>query len=343
MRLTKLPIELTSVLYVLTYIPYMVITRVLATIPQPGVGRVLSGLEVLPPVLIISTALILLFAILAGWTRSANQLRLGAVRVPWPRWSTTISGFGTAMLLFTVPMSLTFENVSIPFMQLIMRGDVLIIAPLVDLVARRRVRWWSWIALGLVAIGMAMTISERRGLNLPPLALFTVIVYTIGYFVRLSVMTRIAKSGRPNEVEAYFVEEKLVAMPLSVLMLAAVALTPLAQGSDFRWGFVDSWTSGAFPLLIALSAAFFAVSVFSALILLDQRENTFCVPFERAASIIAGVVAAFLMAIFFGQKYPTQAEIAGTALLLVAVALLSIAPRLADRGKKIAGEVAAPS
>ena len=48
-----------------------------------------------------------------------------------------------ALVLFTVPLSFTFEGVSVPFIQLIMRGDILIIAPIVDLLFGRKVRWWS--------------------------------------------------------------------------------------------------------------------------------------------------------------------------------------------------------
>jgi drug/metabolite transporter (DMT)-like permease len=327
MRLSGMSIEIATLFYVLSYIPYMVITRALSTTTLPGMERPLSGLETLPAVLILGSIFTLIFVWRAGWLRSANQARIGGISLPWPRWATLLSGVGTAMLLFTVPLSLTFEGVSIPFMQLIMRGDVLIIAPLVDLVFGRRVRWWSWAALALVAVGLTITIGDRGGLYLPPLAILTIVLYTIGYFVRLAVMTRIAKSGKPNELQAYFVEEKLVAMPLSILMLAAVALTPFAQGADLNWGFVDVWTSSAIPLIILLALAFFAVSVFAAMILLDPRENTFCVPFERAASVLAGMVAAFILAIFLGQRYPTQAELMGSALLVAAVMLLTFAPR----------------
>ena len=63
------------------------------------------------------------------------------------------------------------------------------------------------------------------------------------------------------------------------------------------------------------------------LILLDRRENTFCVPFERAASILAGTAAAYVLAIFYGAPYPTRMEVIGMVLLIVAIALLSLAPR----------------
>lgn len=334
MRITTLPIELATLLYVLFYIPYMVITRLLSTTIPPGMDRPLSGLETLPATLILGSVFTLIFVIWTGWWRKANLVRVLGVQIPWPRWSTFLSGIGTAMLLFTVPLSLTFEGVSIPFMQLIMRGDVLIIAPLVDMIFSRRVRWWSWVALALVLVGLVITIGDRGGLNLPPLAIAAIIIYTIGYFVRLAVMTKIAKTGGENEVQAYFVEEKLVAMPLSIVMLAGLSLTPIAQGADLNRGFVQIWTSGAMPLIVALSLTFFAVSVFAALILLDKRENTFCVPFERAASILAGVAAAFILALGFGQRFPTHAELLGSALLVVAVAVLALAPRLSARRRE---------
>lgn len=327
MKITGLSIEAATLLYVLTYIPYMVLTRLLSTTTLPGFDAPLTGLEVLPSVLILGSIFTLIFVWMTGWWRSANQVRAFGMSIVVPRWSTVLSGIGTAMLLFTVPLSLTFEGVSIPFMQLLMRGDVLLIAPLVDMIFGRRVRWWSWVALGLVMIGMVIAVSGRGGFYLPPLAIAAIVFYTIGYFVRLAVMTRIAKSGRPNEVEAYFVEEKLVAMPLSVLMLAALTFTPLAQGAELTTGFVHIWTSSAIGLIVLLALTFFAVSVFAALILLDARENTFCVPFERAASILAGVAAAFILSWWFGQRAPTGPELAGSVLLIFAVALLALAPR----------------
>jgi hypothetical protein len=236
---------------------------------------------------------------------------------------------GTSLLLFTVPLSLTFEGVSIPFMQLLMRGDVLIIAPLVDLAFGRKVRWYNWVALVLVAVGLALTIKARGGLHLPPLAVVTVVLYTLGYFTRLAVMTKIAKQGSDEALKAYYVEEKLVAMPLSVLALGVVVmLNGASQGAELGWGFTDVWTSSAMPLLIVLTVVFVVVSVVAALILLNPRENSFCVPFERAGSVLAGLGAAYILAVAFGQPYPTVPEVIGAGLLVAAIGLLSVAPRL---------------
>ena len=328
MRLTRLPIELTSLLYLAAYVPYILITRALTTTPNEELGRPFTGLEILPATLIIGLVMLVAFVWMSGWWRSANRVAIAGLQIPAPTRWTFWAGIGTSLLLFTVPLSLTFEGVSIPFIQLLMRGDVLIIAPLVDLIAGRKVRWYSWVALGMVSIALGLTLWERGGLHLPPLAIAAVVLYTIGYFMRLSVMTRVAKNGNEDSLRGYFVEEKIVGMPFAIIGLVLVTLSPLAnQGNELQWGFVDVWTSSALPLLIALSVVFTAIAVFAALILLDPRENTFCVPFERAASILAGTIAAYLLAFLFDQPFPTRMELVGMMLLIGAIVLLSLAPR----------------
>ncbi len=322
-------IEMFAFWYFATYVPYAVMVRWLSTVQYPPLGRALTGLEILPATTILSGVLTLLYIWRSGWWRHAHRTRvLGMTLVHPTRW-TLVSGIGTSMLLFTVPLSFTFEGVSIPFMQLLMRGDVLVIAPLVDLMARRRVRWYSWVALVLVAIGLVLTIGNRGGLHLPPLAIVTVVLYTLGYFVRLAVMTKIGKTGDPDLVKGYFVEEKMVAIPMAVLALAVLSALGLgAQGNQLSFGFVGVWASNQLLPIAGLSVLLVLVSLFSILILLDPRENTFCVPIERSASILAGTAAAYILAAMSIGKAPTTAEVAGAALLTVAIVILSLGPRM---------------
>jgi hypothetical protein len=323
----RMPIQLLALLYFLAYIPYAVITRWFATIPYPPLGRALTGLEILPAATLLSGVFTFLFAWLSGWWRRAHRLDFNGLSLPVPTRWTALSGIGTAMLLFTVPLSFTFKGVSIPFMQLLMRGDVLLIAPLVDLMSGRRVRWYSWLALLLVAAGLAFTIRARGGLYLPPLAIVTVLLYTLGYFVRLWVMTRVSKSGNPDSVRGYFVEEKLVAIPVSLLCLAGLSLVHFGnQQGELSFGFIGVWHSGLLGPIVVLALLLFLISVFSILILLDKRENTFCVPFERSASILSGIAAAFVLAAMALGNYPTPAELTGAGLLVLAIVLLSLAP-----------------
>jgi drug/metabolite transporter (DMT)-like permease len=209
-----------------------------------------------------------------------------------------------------------------------MRGDILLIAPLVDLMFGRRVRWWSWVALLLVAIALLLVIHQRGGLFLPPLAIATVVLYTLGYFLRLAVMTRVSKSGDPAGVRRYFVEEKLVALPLSVVALAALSASGFgSQAGELAWGFLAVWSDPVIWPLIGIAVTLTIVSVFAAVILLDRRENSYCVPLERSASLLAGLAAAFILHWGWGLPAPTSMEMVGATLLVLAIVLLSLAPR----------------
>jgi drug/metabolite transporter (DMT)-like permease len=298
--------------------------------PHAGLGRPLTGLETLPASLIISMVLTYLFIWLSGWHRDANAVTVAGRRIPVPTKYTLMSGFGTALVLFTVPLSFTFQGVSIPFIQLLMRGDILIIAPLVDIMFGRKVRWWSWVALVMVLAALGITLSDRGGFNLPPLAILTVVLYTIGYFIRLAVMTKVSKSGDPASVRRYFVEEKVIALPLSVAVLAAISASGIGnQAGELGWGFLSVWTDPVIVPLIGIGVTLTVISVFAIVILLDPRENAFCVPMERAASLVAGVGGSLLLAWFWGLREPRPAELIGAAILIAAIVLLSLAPRMA--------------
>ncbi|MHA6719874.1 hypothetical protein ACX40Y_10545 [Sphingomonas sp. RS6] len=319
-------------LYLLVYLPNIVVTKLITSIPHQTLGRPLTGLETLPATLMISTVITYLFIWLSGWHRDAHSIEVAAVRVPAPTRYTFLSGVGTALVLFTVPLSFTFKGVSIPFIQLLMRGDILLIAPVVDLLFGRRVRWWSWVALAMVLAALIVTLRDRGSLGLPPLAILTVLLYTGGYFLRLAIMTKVSKGQGRASVRKYFVEEKVVAMPLSVLLLALISASGFgSQAGELQFGFLGVWTDPVLLPLIFIAVTMTAVAVLSILILLDPRENSYCVPMERAAGLLAGIMAAFVLAWIWGLPAPRPAELAGAVILIGAVVLLSLAPRLSQR------------
>ena len=334
-RLLALPLEWWVAIYMLLYLPNVMITRFITTNDHPQLGRPLTGLETLPASLIISTVLTYLFIWWSGWHRDANGVQLGRFRVPVPTRFTLLSSVGTALVLFTVPLSFTIPDVSIPFMQLLMRGDILVIAPLLDMAFGRRVRWWSWVALVMVLAALAMTLLDRGGFNLPPLAILVIILYTFGYFLRLAVMNRISKNGDPATVRRYFVEEKVVALPLAVVILALISASGIGgQSNELAWGFVDVWTDPVIWEIFLIGFTLTLISVAAIIILLDPHENAYCIPLERAASLVAGVGGSVLLAWFWGGNMPRSAELAGAAILVGAIALLSLAPRWGSlRGK----------
>ena len=67
----------------------------------------------------------------------------------------------------------------------------------------------------------------------------------------------------------------------------------------------------------------FGTGIFGSLIFLDYRENTFTVPANRVSSVLGGVVATYLLAVFYGQKYPDVSELWGTALIIVSIVFLA--------------------
>lgn len=327
-RALALPIEVWVALYLVLYLPNVMVTRLLSTQDHAGLGRPLTGLETLPASLIISLVLTYMFIWLSGWHRDANKVLLLGRAVPMPTRLTFLSGIGTAMILFTVPLSFTIRDVSIPFMQLLMRGDILLIAPLIDIAFGRKVRWFSWVALLLVLFALFLTLWDRGGFDLPPIAILTIIMYTFGYFLRLAVMNRVSKTGDPASVRRYFVEEKIIALPLSVAMLAAISASGIGgQSQELSWGFVEVWTDPVIMDIFVIGFTLTLISIVSIIILLDPRENAYCVPLERAASLVAGVGGTVLLAWFWGGEMPRDAELIGAAILIGAIALLSLAPR----------------
>lgn len=323
-----LALEATVVLYFFAYVPNIVALKLITSRVHPQLGRPLTGLETLPITLILNMLMTYLFIWLSGWHRDAHGVVLGGRRLPVPTRYTALSAVGTALVLFTVPLSFTFPDVSIPFMQLLMRGDILLIAPVVDLLFGRRVRWWSWVALLMVAAAILVVVRQRGGFLLPPLALLTVVLYVVGYFIRLAVMTRVSKTGEPAAVRRYFVEEKIIALPLAVLALALLAASGLGtQAGELEWGFVRAWTDPVLLWLVFLAATLTVIGVFAAMILLDARENSYCVPLERSSSLLAGVAGAYLLHWYWGLPAPSGSEMIGAAILILAIALLWAAPR----------------
>ena len=325
----KLPLELIVFTYFLVWIPYIALSRGLTSTAHGDMTRPLKGLEFIPVSLTLVLVFIYLFFTLSGWWKFAQHKVIWGISLPCPTKWTLLSALGSAMLLVTVPLSYTFAGVSIPFIQLLMRGDVLLIAPIVDLASGRKVRWYSWVALVMVAVAIIVTIWDRGGFFLPPLCIAAIVIYTIGYFLRLGIMTKIAKTPDPAMMKRYFVEEQMVTYPMAILALGVLALIGQAGPLlDIRWGFVDIWQTGAVWWVVPVGIFTAVLAIYAAQILLDERENTFCVPLERSASILGGIAATYLLSMLYGLPEPTKAELVGATILMAAIALLSLAPRL---------------
>jgi len=306
-------------LYIAVQTAYVVLTRL-----SSGAGA--GGLAILPYAMLALIVFTFLFIWLSGWHRDLHWRRFGIWSLPVPARATVLSGIGSAMMLSSIPLSYSLPEVSIPLMLVLQRGGVLAAAPVVDLLHRRRIHWSGITALLLVALALLMVLRARDGLALSPLAVLVVALYNAGFVLRLAMMTRIAKRGDVAGTRRYFVEEKLIALPLGLLAL----MTVISFGAD-AGGFAAiaqiHWSPPLEFAALGMGALMATASLLTALILLNARENSFCVPLERASSLLAGLGAAWLLHLAWNQAVPTSEEMSGAVLLLLAVTLLAFTGR----------------
>jgi drug/metabolite transporter (DMT)-like permease len=324
--------------YFACYVPYSALTKALSDGLLAGMSRGISGFELLPSTAAASLVGMFVFVTAIGWWKFAGRRELFGRSIPLPGIWTFLSGLCTAAIIATTTLAYTFSGVSIVFMMLLMRGGVLVIAPVVDFVSRRHVRWFSWVALALSlgALLVAFFGKTQSGLAMTVIAGIDVGVYLTSYFIRLRFMSRLAKSDDPNATKRFFVEEQMTATPAVVLVLAVIAL--IGQGDamlDIRRGFTTFFLGDRVPEAILIGLLSQGTGVFGGLILLDKRENSFCVPVNRASSILAGICASYALTLLLGKNPPGNTELAGAGLVVAAIVVLSL-PTLLARPKPAA-------
>ncbi len=315
--------------YFACYVPYSALTKALSSGKISSSMRALGGLELLPAsVLTSAVAMTLLFTVMKWW-RFARHVEIGAFSIPWPTRWTFLSGIATATIVVTTTLAYAFRGVSIPLVMLLMRGGVLLIAPAVDLLAGRRIRGVAWVALGLSLLALVDALFEQLGTGLPILCIVDIAAYLLGYVVRLRFMSHLAKSESRETARGYFVEEQMVATPFAVVVLVALAMAPLGRvSSSLSYGFVHVWSAPFSVMASVLLVGLFSqgTGFFGGLVLLDASENTFCVPLNRASSVLAGLLASLVLALLAGQRMPTVGEWVGSLLLVLAIVVLRFGP-----------------
>lgn len=318
--------------YFACYAPYSATAKAVSKGLIPGKEAV-SGFELLPSTLMASMVGMALFLWATGWWRHAARHRVFGLSVPGPTRFTLLSGLTTAAIIGTTTLAYTFQGVSIVFMMLLMRGGVLVIAPVVDAVSGRRPKWYSLVALLLSLAALVVAFSEQGGYEMQFVAAIDVTVYLASYFIRLRLMSWKAKSTDPNANLKYFAEEQFVAVPALLLVMAGLAV--LGQGEymlAFRRGFTTFWTdSGVVHYALLVGFLSQGTGIFGGLILLDKRDNTFCVPVNRSSSILAGVMASMILTAAFGNPFPSGYQMAGAGLIIAALMFLSIPPIVEKR------------
>lgn len=317
--------------YFATYVPYTLFTKMITEGLFTGMdGKGFNGFVIQPVVVLGSTAAMFSFITLARWWRYATHFTLLGVSLPRPQWFTFISGVLTSGQIITTTLAYTFEGISIVFMMLLMRGGVLILAPMVDLAARKRRRkiyWPSWIASALSVGALVVAFAQKASTEMTIVAAVDVSLYLFVYFFRLFIMSNRAKSSDADELKRYFVEEKMVDGPvlltaIFLIGLLGISAAPESIAHQFWQGFVSYPFQGYFWEAFVIGVFSTGTGLFGTLIFLDKRENTFTVPANRVSSIFAGIVSTYLLAILFGKRYPNAYELVGAALIILAILFL---------------------
>ncbi|MCB9734729.1 MAG: hypothetical protein H6745_19260 [Deltaproteobacteria bacterium] len=332
--------------YFAAYVPYTILTKGVTsgTIAEPP----WSGTAILPVATFASAVGMMIFLTAKGWWGYAARGRLFGREWPRPRLVTLLSGVATAAIVLTTTLAYSFDGISVLFAMLLMRGGVLLLAPIVDQVTGRKastIPWYSWAGSGLALVALVVAFADDGGSELTAVAAANIAVYLGGYFFRLRWMSKHAKPTGPDAHArrvAFFVEEQMVATPLALVGLAVLAVAlPGGFGEELRRGFTELPTHlGAFALVVLLGVCSQFTGIFGALILLEPQENAYTVPVNRASSILAGVVSSFLAVALFGAAAPSGFELAGASIVVLAILALSW-PLFAERARRRRGVVAA--
>ena len=209
-----------------------------------------------------------------------------------PRRLTFLSGVCMATIMGTTTLAFTFGGLSIVLVLVLLRGGTLSIAPIVDGIVGRRVRWFSWAAMFTSLLAVTVVLRDAANYTLTIAAVIDVAAYLAAYFFKLQFMSRLAKSDERSATVRYFVEEQMVASPLLVLVLVVLALVGYGDVMmGFRVGLTTFLTSQAAIYAALVGLCYAGLCVCTTLIFLDRRENTFCMPMHCGSSMLSGFTA----------------------------------------------------
>lgn len=318
--------------YFACYVPYSALTKAVSKGIIPGYEQVV-GFRLLPLSVSASAVGMVIFITAMRWWKYAPTRKVGPLRIPMPGVWQALSGICTAGIIMTTTLAYTFQGISIVFAMLLMRGGVLILAPIVDRMTGRTVHWFSWVALLLSFGALLVAFMESGSAAMRTIAVIDIAVYLTAYFIRFQFMSRLAKTDDPDVTKSYFVQEQMVATPATVLICVVIALLGTNGGiaGEVRAGFLEVPAMAALPLVVLIGILSQGTGVFGTLVFLDQRENAFCVPVNRCSSILAGIVASYSLAFLLGQSTPSVYKMIGAGMIVGAILFLTIPPMLARR------------
>lgn len=220
--------------------------------------------------------------------------------------ATLTAGLCSVLILVSSTAGYALPAVSLVLPLLLNKGGVLAMAPLLD---RRRgvvVTLRAWLVLALAVCGMACGVVPGLMTAAAPtlLALALSGAYLLGYVGKLSVIG--GQKGNPT-----FLREEM-----SVTTAAALPVA-LALGFLFSPAPVAALSAGlGNPWVYVAGLASQGCGYFGGLLLMRQAPHSLCVPLNRAASVLAGLLASCALG-----RWPSRWEIFGAVVMTVALAV----------------------
>ncbi len=312
--------------YGAAYVPYSLLAKGISKGLFSADHRGLDGPVLLPVSMIFSVVAMFAFWWRAGWWQDAARARPwrpGGLLLPRPRPGTWLAGLCVAGISASTTLAFTFDGVSIVLALLLMRGGILVMAPVIDALQGRGIRPRAWLGFALTLAALLLSLRGNAGGGIPRGCAVVLAVYFVSYFVRFWLMTRLAKSPDHLANRRFLIEEQMVGNALLVIgILALAAKGGAGAAGELRRGLLGLWgDAGLCAALLAMGLCSAGTGMFGTLVFLDPRENTFCVPLNRAASLLAGVLASLLLWALFGTSAPRAAELAGVGLVVAALAV----------------------
>ncbi len=324
------------------------------------------------------SAFALAVVFLAGWIRlrSNRLMKVGPFMVPSEVLYIIPSGVCTAVVIPTTTLMYTLP-ISVMVAMVIMRGSIIVISRLVDEVQirqgilKKRVyaeeNWGVVFALFAVATNVLLLpfvgLLEARGVHVAQAfglasalgknqfdfihsvpALTIMGLYIVAYTIRIYIMN-FFKNTRAKGVEldnrGFFAYEQISASLTMVLVAVLVFMSPRWFGWQDERIHVFAGAMAHPDLMAVLSGVpYGAVAFFSVFIFMFKgRTATFAGLVNRLTSLVAGITATLLLALFFHTKWPSIQDWASVVFILIAVWFLTRAEK--RRTAELAAERAA--
>jgi protein-tyrosine-phosphatase len=313
-----------AIAYFCWYLPYSGLTKALSSGVLPGTRHPVEGFVLLPVAALGTLCAMPVFLAITGWWRYAGRRRVLGVNLPVPQPHTARAAFWMALIVGTTTLNFAFPGVSILFMLLLMRIEMLLISPSIDLLRRQKIHPWSWTASILALVSAVVALADVQNYRLSIAAVASLAAYGVGYTGRFEIMSHHAKPRDTASVRRYFVEEHMTTPVVLVLLIGLGALIGHIEPLEgFRTGFTSFlFTAGALPAFM-IGVLYEGLFICTTLIYLDPREYTFTMPANVSSSLLAGVVASFALAWRYGLAAPSTGQLASAFIILAAVGALS--------------------